>query len=176
MEEMMKKELRNKILLLALVGAVLILAASGCSLLRKIEVAGTWYDDAEFFGQKFKTVITETTISGYWDIADTEPAYVYEIVDFYQRTWNGGETGEGDTGYAVVRYSEYPLSPDLVGAYTVFRWQNLMNSNGVLTAEFSEGSPPTWPNGYADTASEAEDNATEANGWFALGYKGVTLQ
>ena len=168
----MKKELRNKILLAALLAVVLVLGATGCSLIRKIEVAGTWHDE-----NGLKTVITETTISVYWTTTDTEPAYVYEIVDFYNWNWNSGEAGDGPHGYAVVLCTEPSVwNPGQEGTYTVYRWQNLMTSDGALTAEFAEGSPPTWPTGYAETASEAAEIATTENGWFAFGYVSSTLQ
>ena len=168
----MKKELRRKIVTLAVLAAVLLVAASGCSLFRKIDIIGTWHD---VYGGK--RVVTESTISVYWLTTDTEPAWIYEIVDFDNEAWNGGDTGEGEAGYAVVMFSTAPAdNPEFEGTYTVFRWQNLQNTDGVLTMEYSEGSPPTWPVGYEDSATDAAANATESNGWFAWGYTSATLQ
>ena len=163
-----------KVLMIAGLIAVAALAFSGCSLFPGWvpEIEGTWVDS--FDG---KRVITRTEIQ-YFDSEDAETAsYVFEIVDFDNSGFNGGEAGAGDSGHAVIKCTTPPSwNTDQEGTFTVFRWQNFESSSDTATVEFAEGSPPTWPDGYAETASEAAEDATAENGWFALGYTEATLQ
>lgn len=169
----MKKQLRRKIVTLAVIAIALVMTATGCSLLRPSELlVGTWID--AFNG---KRVITETTVSFYFFSTDPEPTSEYNIVDFARNSWNGGDVGEGSHGYMVLECTTPPSwNTDQAGTYTVFRWQNLATVDGEITIEFAEGSPPTWPTGYGATAAEAAENATETNGWFGFGYTTATKQ
>lgn len=172
MGEMMKEQFWKKLVLVTVMAAVLLLSAAGCSLLGKIEILGTWHDA---YGGKW--VVTETSLSMYWTTTDTVPAYEFDIVGFNNGILNGGESGEGDCGYAVIKSTTPPSwNLDQEGTYTVFRWQNLMNTNGVLTMEYAEGSPPAWPDGFGEGLAETVEMATEANGWYGLGYVSSTLQ
>ncbi len=137
-----------------------------------IEVYGTWIDSYDG-----KRVITNKYLISYNTSADTEFAYVFSIEEFNNSAWNGGETGANDCGYAVCLCINPPSwNTDQKGTYTVFRWQNLDTSGSATVYEFSEGSPPAWPNGYEDSADDAKANATDANGWFGFGYSAGTLQ
>ncbi len=161
-----------KVLMIAGLVAIAVFAFMGCKALNiVIEVEGTWID--EFGG---KRIITTDTLSVYNTSTDTEPAYVFNITDFDNSGWNGGETGTGDSGYAVLLCTAPPSwNPEQEGTYTIFRWQNLTTS-GTTAMEHAEGSPPTWPTGYEDSAADAITNATGENGWFGLGYVSATLQ
>jgi len=173
MEEMMEKKVRTKIVMATVIAVALVVAATGCSLLRPSELlVGTWLDVYDG-----KRVITETTVSFYFSSTDTEPTAEFDIVDFARNSWNGGDIGEGEHGYMVLECTSPPSwNTDQAGTYTVFRWQNLATVDGEITIEFAEGSPPTWPTGYGATAAEAAESATEANGWFGFGYTSGTKQ
>jgi hypothetical protein len=165
---------RTKVLMIAGLVAIAVLTFGGCSLSSGVvpEIEGTWED--EFGGVR---VISGTEIRKFADADATTPEYVYEIVDGHNTRFNGGETGAGDCGYSVVKCTTPPSwNTDQEGTFTVFRWQNFETTGGITTVEFAEGSPPDWPDGYAETADEAVENATEANGWFGLGYTEATLQ
>ena len=159
----MKEKLWKKITMAAVISAVLVMSAAGCYFFRpSTDLVGTWIDD--FGGVR---VITETTLSMYWSATDTEPAYAFDIVDYDPNSWNGGEAGEGSHGYMVLECTTPPSwNSAQEGTFTVFRWQNMMSADGVMTMEFAEGQPPAWPDGYAATAAEAAENATEAGGWY----------
>jgi hypothetical protein len=164
----------KRIIVFAAMAAVVVLAFSGCFLLPnyKIEVEGTWID--AFNG---KRVITNTEMQVYTVSTNAEPDYVFEIVEFENSGFNGGETGTDDSGYAVCKCTTPPsYNTAQLGTYTVFRWQKLVSTGESMTAEIGEGSPATWPDGYLSTAADAVTNVTVANGWFAFGYTAATLQ
>lgn len=130
-----------------------------------IEIAGTWLDSA--YGTNMLTISNSSYVvddqSSYdWD-------YTCEIVKYSNDGFNAGETGTGNCGYAVVKFTVHPNSTSSVGKYTVLRWQNLTTS-GSVTVSTSEGYGT-----YFDTAAAAEAGATAAAGYFSY-YSASTKQ
>jgi hypothetical protein len=170
----MKKRTALKVLMIAGLAAVAVFAFTGCEALNlKMEVEGTWVNEST--DEKF--VISNGVYSYYWPASADEPSYTFTIVEFDNGGFNGGETGAGDCGYAVLQFKDAPdYNPDASG-FTVLRWQNLKVEGEETQIEISEGvkdpdgfggEPPI----YEDSAEDAAENVTEANGWFAFGYSG----
>ncbi|MFA6506314.1 MAG: Ig-like domain-containing protein [Treponemataceae bacterium] len=123
-----------------------------------IEIAGTWLDND--FGTTLLTITNtsysvDDTTSYNWD-------YTCEIVKYSNDGFNAGDSGAGDCGYAVVKFTVHPNSPSSVGKYTVLRWKSLVNVSGSTTVYTCEGYGT-----YFDTAAEAEAGANSAGGYFS---------
>ena len=128
-----------------------------------IEVKGEWDTG---YGS---IIITDSTIS--WYGTDGTLSYAYDIESFSNDSWNGSETGEGDYGYMVIKYTTAPTWNDSVnGLYNIFRWQNLNSSESPASFEYGEA----YLDGtYHESASESKNTATSSNGyyWFSSATK-----
>lgn len=162
------KRLRQSALLLA--ALTFVFAFASCDLMGEkdkkedIEIEGTWDGGMSNYvtidGDEY---IVDNPDDWFWD-------YGCEVVSFDNDGFNGGEEGEGDCGYAVIKFTDHDSSPASVGKYTVLRWQNLETTGGVTTIDTCEGYGT-----YFDSAEEAEAGATSAAGYFAS-YSSSTLQ
>lgn len=142
-----------------------------------IEVAGEWQlVTSPTFAEKW--VIDNGEIAYYWSTVSNRvwniTNYLAEVVSHNNETFNGGETGAGDTGHLVLRYT-HVLNPaaGTVGMYNVLRWKQRGNENGTNYVSFSVGTKTvgTYPNStnlVFDTPQEAQAGATEAAGYFGL--------
>jgi hypothetical protein len=140
------------------------------------EISGTWIDTI----YNTKITFTADSYQSYAGLEDTVPSYECEITDFDNRGWNGGDTGAGDCGYAVLRFTKAPSwNTAAEGTYTILRWQNLKSVGLVTTMEYLEGADSTAfpaPITYFDTPEEAVSGAVTGSAWFSFPYAAVTLQ
>jgi hypothetical protein len=136
-----------------------------------IEIAGTWIDP-----YNVKLVINDSKIDFYSQSTDTETSYEAIIHGYNNSIWNGDESGTGDDGFMVIKYSKAPSwNPDCQGKYMIFRWQNLDAGAAPITMDYAEGSNyPT--NTYFDSEAEAVTGATTAEGFFVFFTVGAVLQ
>lgn len=165
---------------LSAVAVILVLSIAGCNLFlsegnasdesdesEPIEIAGEWYESEHESG----LTITDSTIEF------TDDGSVWQtckIVDFSNEQFNGGESGEGNCGYAVLHYTEpsSSIESDAQDKYGILRWQNLTDSG----MEYAEGTKGTDTDGdgwwdsytYFDTAREAKNSMTESDGFFSM--------
>lgn len=172
----MKKRTALKVLMIAGLAAVAVFAFTGCEALNlKIEVEGTWISDT--YGSK--VVIEDGLYKSYMAVDDTEPGYVFEIVEFDNGGFNAGEEGEGDHGHMVVKYKEAPSwNPDAAG-HTVIRWKNLKVEGDATQVAMSEGfydPDEDFIGTYFDTAEEAKEKVTAENNCFAAYTEDFVLQ
>lgn len=143
----------------------------------KIEVGGTWLWEDEQVERKF--VITNTQLKVYHSFSSDEPAFTYSISQIYNGEFNGDETGSDDYGCALISLSSGPdYYDDVIGYYTVFRWQNLKTSeDGITTADLTIGLfDPENDLTYFKNKDEAFAEVTAANGYFTSYYSGCELQ
>jgi hypothetical protein len=165
-----------KVLMIAGLIAVAALAFSGCEALNlKMEIEGTWVSTE--FGSK--VVIEDDLYKSYMSADATEPGYVYEIVEFDNKGFNGGEEGEGDHGHMVVKYKKAPSwNPDATG-HTVIRWKNLKVEGDATQVAMSEGfydPDGDWVGEYFDTAAKAKEKVTAENDCFGVYTEDFVLQ
>jgi len=162
-----------------IVVTVLSFFLAGCSMESnyRIEVGGTWLWQDSRFERKF--VITDTQLKMYDSFSSDEPTFTYSITEIYNDQLNGGETGAGDYGCALVSLSSGPdYYDDVIDYYTVFRWQNLKTSEGGTTTAglsigiFEPGNDLT----YFKNKDEAFAEVTAANGYFTSYSTGCELQ
>ncbi len=129
-----------------------------------IEIAGTWDG-----GMSNYLIITNTTFTvdnpddWYWD-------YSGEVISYSNDGFNAGESGLGDSGYAVIKFTSHPSGSSVEGKYTVLRWQNLATGSVDTTVQTCEGYGV-----YFETAEAAEAGATFADGYFTS-YSSSTKQ
>lgn len=160
----MKKRTALKVLMIAGLAAVAVFAFTGCEALNlKMEVEGTWVKEGDF-PQKWE--IKDGVFNVYYSLDGTEPAYSYNIVEFDNGGFNGGETGQGECGYAVISIKT-PSQYMPESGYNILRWQNLEVVDGETKVDMIEG----YKDGeYLDSAEDAKTTVTKENGWFAFGY------
>ena len=96
-----------------------------------IAVEGTW--DA---GYGSEVVITDSTYSNYYN--DVLSAISAKIVSFDNDGWNGSETGSGDYGYMVIKYTQASaFTPESQDKYMVVRWQDILSVGDLETMSYS---------------------------------------
>lgn len=163
----------------ALLGALLIavLGLSSCDLFGgdpvadDIEIAGTWVDS---YGGAL--VVTDGTARFYSSgtITEANKWQECEVVDYDNDGFNAGDSGTGDCGYMVIKYTE-PSSYIAAAAqdkYGILRWQNLATASGATTMGYAEG----YTDGtYSDTAAAAEAYFCDDESAFSY-YSSATLQ
>ncbi|MFW5799942.1 MAG: hypothetical protein ACOCV8_03915, partial [Spirochaetota bacterium] len=113
-----------------------------------IEIAGEWIDEGtnQYGNWKQKLEISNSKITNYFiqgiddDNQEWDIYWEASIYDYDNRLWNGGETGSGDLGYAVIKYTTPSENqPNSESKYMVFRWQNLSKNSFGTTMEWAEG-------------------------------------
>ncbi len=161
---------RTKVLLIAGLTAVIFLTLAGCFLpTPDIETAGTWHCQGDEWESKY--VITNELFEVYSSFDAASPDYTYEIVEYSNDRFNAEETGDGNYGFAVIKYLEPPSwNPDASG-HTILRWQNLDTADGVTRVDLCEGFYDPDEDGtaeYLDTAEEAKEYVTAESGSFAV--------
>lgn len=143
----------------------------------RIEVGGTWHWQDSRLERKFD--ITDTQIKMYDSFSSDEPTFTYSIIEIYNDRFNGGETGDGEYGCAVISLTAGPaFYEDAVNQYTVFRWQNLETpEGGTTTADLSFAIfDPENDLTYFKNKDEAFAEVTAAKGYFTSYYTGCALQ
>lgn len=162
-----------------------------------IEITGEWISEGEnqYGFWKQKIVVNNSRITNYWMESDDDDFSDNEWELFWKATlysydndiWNGGESGRGDYGYAVMKYTvPSPYNPESQDKYQVFRWQRLTALSNETTMEWSEGfkiQPDTdigdcgvdgyYCGVYFDSILDAENTATESEGFFYM-YSEIT--
>lgn len=158
---------------LALAALSFVFAFASCDLMAEkdkkedIEIEGTWSSTAYGYTTTM-TFDNDEYTSSTSDGTDTW-AYACKIVDFDNDEFNAGDAGEGDCGYAVVKFTDH-YDSSYIGKYTVLRWQNLSTNAGTTTVDTCEGYGT-----YFDSEDAAEDGTTDAAGYFGF-YSSTTLQ
>ncbi|MBN2509786.1 MAG: hypothetical protein JXB03_05890 [Spirochaetales bacterium] len=129
-----------------------------------IEITGDWLDS---LGGTL-SVDGATMTSGYGDTV----TWVADITTYNNDSWNAGEAGAGDCGYAVIRYTQASIyAPQSQDKYMVLRWQNFTESEGEMTVSYSEGYGD-----YFDDEESARAGATNAAGYFTFFTDGAVRQ
>lgn len=178
------KRLKNGALLLAALSFVF--AFASCDLLGEkdkkedIEIEGTWHEST--FGSGL--VITNDTIEFHTAVdgifSDATKYQECEIVSYDNDGFNADDSGTGDCGFMVIKYTEPSsyISSIAQDKYGIFRWQNLNTASGVTTMSYSEGyidSDGDWSaDKYSDTAESAETDFTDEVGAFS--FSSISLQ
>ena len=150
-----------------LVLAALALLAGSCAFDPGYPVLrGTWHHDGGNYEEKW--VITSTELEKYSDFDSNTPDYTFDVIDFGNYEWNGGETtDEKQNGYLVLKYKKAPSWNSDADGYIIFRWKNLTQVGNSLEADFSEGYLGASPDGAPDAVT-AKSEYTDANGAFTM--------
>lgn len=172
----MRNVLRKIIIITAGFTVTALLAGCG-GLSYRIDVGGTWlWEDGQY---EEKYVITNTRLEKYNSFTTDDPDLIYSISEVYNGEFNGDETGSGRYGCALISLSSGPsYYDDVIGHYTVFRWQNLKTpEDGITTADLTIGLfDPENDRTYYKNKEEALAKVTDANGYFTSYSTGCELQ
>lgn len=126
-----------------------------------LAIVGEW---DEGFGSTM--IITSSLYKKSWVAGATWPAgsNSAKIVSFNNSDWNSTDSGsgEGTYGYVVIEWTE-PSNPTDKGKFDVVQWESLKTTSGTTTVSYSEGYNAK---GYFETADDAIEGATSANGYF----------
>jgi hypothetical protein len=179
-------KVRRFLLTALVVGGALAMLAGCSSSDDPIAVGGVWtINDGEAWSERW--TITNSTIhyeSGGEDGVYTT-TYRATIVDYVNGRLNTGDTALAagreittNPGFAMIKYTEVdgPGTGE-VGKFNVFRWAD--NNEDNTLRDFTQGYKnigDDWPNnvnGVFDTAAEAEEGATNAEGYFAFPSEGA---
>ena len=143
----------------------------------RIDVGGTWlWEDGQY---QEKYVITNTRLEKYNSFTTDDPHLIYSISQIYNGEFNGDENGSGSYGCALISLSSgSDYYDDVIGYYTIFRWQNLKTSeDGITTADLTIGLfDPENDLTYFKNKDEAFAEVTAANGYFTSYSTGCELQ
>lgn len=135
-----------------------------------LAVIGTW--DAGY-GNTME--ITSSLYKKSWPASSWGSAgsYSAKIVYFNNSDWNSTDSGsgEGSYGYFVIEWTDPSISTDK-GKFDVVQWKNLKTLSGTTTMSYSEGYNAK---GYFETADDAIESATSANGYFGV-FSSATLK
>ncbi len=146
-----------------------------------IEIAGTWWESSYGSGLIVTNDSIEFHTSSTGTLSDDTKWQKCEIVSYSNDGFNNSETGTGDCGYAVIKYTE-PSSYVATAAqdkYGILRWHSLTTTSGTTTVAYEEGylSDSSWNAVYSETAAEAITSFTTSAGAFTdTYYTTVTLQ
>ncbi|MCF7933466.1 MAG: hypothetical protein K9M84_06165 [Spirochaetia bacterium] len=184
------------LVLAVLVITLSVLSFSGCDLLTResISVQGVWRLAGTFGDEKWE--ISDQEISYYSKDLDESWAPVGEYILRYRAdviTYDNDQLNGGDTqfitgntpavaGYAVIRYTEVVAGGDTsngeVGRFNVFRWA--VSAGDTQKRDFTQGGKysgtwgtPDYDLLDFDTAAEAANGATVAEGYFDFASSGA---
>ncbi len=131
-----------------------------------IESLGRWSD-----GSYTNIDITEALYNVYETADFSTISWGFEIVSYSNDSWNGGDTGVGNFGYALLKYTNPPSwATSEKDKYTILRWKNLTETTMDYSEAYCSGGTT-----YYITEAEALANVTNANGCFAI-FSPVTKQ
>ena len=139
-----------------------------------IEVKGTWLHPSSYGDETW--VISENSIT--YSFGGTQ-VYSADIDSYSNDSFNASETGAGEYGYAVIKYTAVDgAGTGTVGGYNIFRWQNYTGSTSAFTQGYKNvGSD--YPNNVNYTATSSADAIsiiTAADGYFGGWSTGASLQ
>ncbi|QEN08685.1 hypothetical protein EXM22_12055 [Oceanispirochaeta crateris] len=127
-----------------------------CELIGKDDIAiiGEW--DTTSDSGSGRIIFTDSSYENYYN---GELSYTAKIVHSDNYNWNGEESGEGYYGYLVIQFDNPPSwNTTIENKFVVLRWKNFIEGTSM---DYSEGYLE-----YFDTADEAIEGATAANGFF----------
>jgi len=164
--------MKKNYLFTLILSVFLLLSFSSCDMFQpeeeSIEVVGEWSNQDE------KASITSNSFIKYYRDSETDNfvmGYECAIAEFSNDNFNAGESGDGDCGYAVIKYTTPPsYNPDAKDKYGIIRWQDL-SSNAMNFSEAYYDPDPTdddFTAVYFDTAADAKANMTNVNNCFSM--------
>lgn len=184
------------LVLAVLVITLSVLSFTGCDLLTResISVQGVWRLAGAYGDEKWE--ISDQEISYYSKDLNESWAPVGEYILRYRAdviTYDNDQLNGGDTqfitdntpavaGYAVIRYTEVVAGEDTsngeVGRFNVFRWA--VSAGDPQKRDFTQGGKYSGTYGTSDydlldfdTAAEAANGATVAEGYFGFASSGA---
>lgn len=144
-----------------------------------IAVEGTWI----YLGGEYSTrlEISDNTIKWYSgnesEIATTDNlTQECEIHSYNNQSFNAGESGNGDHGFAVIYYSNPStyIESEAKDKYGILRWENLDSSSMDYSEGYYDPDGGFTPE-YFDSPDEAKEKMTTADA-FSSGYSTAEKQ